>query len=113
VGIDNSPEFEAKLNSLNDLFLINAYSDQFIWQDWKLTFEYNIREKENRKGDAQIYFKSSFDPAGNIFSLFKKYQDTTENGQHAMFGIGYSQFSRLDNEFIFSKPLKKDKSLNF
>ena len=113
VGIDNTPEFEERLNSLNDLFLINAYSDQFVWQDWKFTFEYNIREKENRKGDAQVYFKSSFDPAGHIFSLFKKFQDTTENGQHAMFGIGYSQFSRLDNEFIFSKPLKKDKSLNF
>lgn len=113
VGIENTPEFEAKLNSLNDLFLINAYSDQFIWQDWKLTFEYNIREREHRKGDAQVYFKASFDPAGNLFSLFKKFQDTTETGQRAMFGIGYSQFSRLDTELIFSEPLKKDKSINF
>lgn len=113
VNIDKSPDFESKLTSLNDLFLLNSYSNQFIWQDWKFTFEYNIREKENRKGNAQVYFKSSFDPAGNIFALFKKYQDTIDNGQKAIFGIGYAQFARLDNELIVSKPLRKEKSLNF
>jgi len=113
VNIDKSPGFESKLNSLNDLFLLNSYSNQFIWQDWKFTFEYNIREKENRKGNSQVYFKSSFDPAGNIFALFKKYQDTLDNGQKAIFGIGYAQFARLDNELIVSKPLRKEKSLNF
>ncbi len=113
VNISKSPEFESKLVSLNDLFLLNSYSNQFIWQDWKFTFEYNIREKENRKGNAQVYFKSSFDPAGNIFALFKKYQDTLDNGQKAIFGIGYSQFARIDNELILAKPLRKEKSLNF
>lgn len=113
VNIDKSPEFESKLVSLNDLFLLNAYSNQFIWQDWKFTFEYNNREKENKKGNAQLYFKSSFDPAGNIFALFKKYQDTLDNGQKAIFGIGYAQFARLENELIVSKPLRKEKSLNF
>ena len=113
VNITKSPEFDSKLNSLNDLFLLNSYSNQFIWQDWKFTFEYNIREKENRKGNAQVYFKSSFDPAGNIFALFKKYQDTTDNGQKAIFGIGYAQFARMENELIVSKPLRKEKSFNF
>lgn len=110
---DRAQEFENKLVQLNDLFLLNAYSDQFIWQDWKFTFEYNIMEKEHRSGNSQLDFYSSFDPAGNIFALFRRYQDTLANGQHAIAGIGYSQFLRLDNELIFSKPLRKDKSLNF
>lgn len=113
VNINPSDEFQAKLVSLNDLFLLNSYSKQFIWQDWKFTFEYNIREKENRKGNSQLYFKTSFDPAGNIFSLFKNYQDTLDNGQKSMFGIGYAQFARFDNKLIFSKPFRKEKSLNF
>ena len=113
VNIDKTDEFAAKLAQLNDLFLLNSYSNQFIWQDWKFTFEYNIKDKENRKGNSQMYFMSTFDPAGNIFSLFKKFQDTLPNGQYAISGIGYSQFSRLDNELIFSKPLGKEQSLNF
>ena len=115
VNIDKTDEFAAKLDELNDLFLSSVYSNQFIWQDWKFTFEYNIKEKENRDGNSQLYFLSSFDPAGNIFSLFKKYQDTLDDGsgQYGILGIGYSQFLRLDNELIFSKPLGKERSLNF
>lgn len=113
VNIDKSPDFQSKLDGLNDLFLLNSYSNQFIWQDWKFTFEYNIREKENRKGNSQLYFKTSFDPAGNIFALFNKFQDTLANGQKSIFGIGYAQFARLDNKLIFSKPFRKEKSVNF
>jgi len=113
VNIDKTDAFADRLDALNDLFLLNAYSNQFVWQDWRFTFEYNIKDKENRKGNSQLYFSSSFDPAGNIFSLFRKYQDTLENGQRSILGIGYSQFSRLDNELIFSKPFGKEQSLNF
>jgi len=108
-----SDDFKNKLHQLNDLFLLNAYSNQFVWQDWQFSYEYNIKEKEHRKGNSQVYFNTTFDPAGNLLSLFKKYQDTVDNGQYAIFGIGYSQFVRLDNELLFSKPLGKDKSLNF
>jgi hypothetical protein len=113
VNIDRQPEFESKLFQINDLFLLNAYSNQFIWQDWKFTFEYNIKDRENRKGNAQLNFKTSLDPAGNIFALFRNFQDTTASGQKAIAGIGYSQFTRLDNELIVSKPLNKEQSLNF
>ncbi len=113
VNIHKTDPFAAKLDSLNDLFLLNAYSNQFVWQDWKLSFEYNIKERENRKGNSQLYFSTTFDPAGNLFSLFRKYQDTMPNGQYAIKGIGYAQFARLDNELIFSKPLGKEMSLNF
>ncbi|MCH2230161.1 MAG: outer membrane protein assembly factor [Crocinitomicaceae bacterium] len=112
VNIDKSPEFEQRLVEINDLFLLNAYSDQFVWQDWKFTYEYNIQEKENRKGNSQLNFTSSFDPAGNLLSLFQQYQDSID-GQYTIFGIRYAQFARLDNNFVYSKPIGKDRSLNF
>lgn len=40
VAINKNDAFEQKLIQNNDLFLRNAYSDQFIWQDFKVTFEY-------------------------------------------------------------------------
>lgn len=111
VRIQKDPAFQAKLDLLNDLFLRNAYSNQFIWQDWKLTFEYNNKDKDFKKNDFSLYMNSTFDPAGNTLSMFKAYQDTI-NGQHAIFGIGYSQFARLDNEVIVSNPLGKKKSIH-
>jgi outer membrane protein assembly factor BamA len=112
VRIENSDEFQSKLDVLNDLFLKNAYSNQFIWQDWKLTFEYNNKDKDFKKNDISFYMNSTFDPAGNTLSLFKGSQDTTATGQRKIFGVGYSQFARLDNEIIVSNPIGRKKSIH-
>ena len=113
INIDRDPVFEAKLFELNDLFLINAYSNQFVWQDWKFSYEYNSREKQGKTSNDRFYIKSTFDPAGNLMSLFSKYQDTLDNGQYAVNGVAYSQFIRFDNEFVYSKPLGKERSIHF
>jgi outer membrane protein insertion porin family len=107
VSIDKSQAFEERLNQLEDLFLINAYSNQFIWQDWKLTYEFNNKDRDNKKTKNQFYMNSTFDPAGNVLSLFKNIQDTTEYGQRTIFGVGYAQFLRVDNDFNFAQPLGK------
>lgn len=112
VNINPSEAFSNKLDQLNDVFLRNTYSDQFIWQDWKLTYEYNTTEKKNKKSKANIYYKTSFDPAGNFISIFKNYQDTNDLGQRTIFGLGYSQFLRLDNEIIYAQPIGKKHSFN-
>lgn len=112
VDINPSAVFANKLDQLNDIFLRNTYSDQFIWQDWKITYEYNTTDKKNKKSKSNIYFKTSFDPAGNFLSLFKRYQDTNSVGQRTIFGVGYSQFLRLDNEVIYAQPIGKKHSFN-
>lgn len=113
VNIKKSTVFENTLLGLNDLFLLNSYSDQFIWQDWKFTFEYTSKVKKNSQSKTMTYFNSSFDPAGNLLSLFDKYLDTLDNGQRKIFGVAYAQFLRLDNELIVSQPLGKEHSLHF
>ena len=112
VNIQNSPLFQAKLDQLNDLFLKNAYSNQFIWQDFKISFEYNNKEKKEKSTNLGVYFNSSFDPSGNLLSLLKNYQDTLSNGQHSIFGVGYSQFTRIDNDFSIAKPLSANAKLH-
>jgi outer membrane protein assembly factor BamA len=112
VSIQNTDEFQKRLDDLNDIFLKNAYSDQFVWQDLKLTFEYNNKERDERKGNFLFYMNTTFDPSGNVLSLFKNRQDTLENGQHTIFGVGYSQFARLDNDVIVSNPIGKKNSVH-
>ena len=72
VAINKSPEFEAQINTQNDLFLKNSYSDQFIWEDFKLTFIFDNTKKDffqtkkrlfkHRFLNAHINFSSSFAP---------------------------------------------------
>ncbi|MFK7786528.1 MAG: BamA/TamA family outer membrane protein [Crocinitomicaceae bacterium] len=111
VNIQKSQQFEDVLIGLNDQFLLNSYSDQFIWQDWRFTFEFS--KKDPKKGRPQVYLTSAFDPVGNILSLFDKYLDTLDNGQRKVFGVAYAQFVRLDNELIVYQPLGKEHSFNF
>jgi outer membrane protein assembly factor BamA len=111
VNIKKSDAFKEKLNSLNDLFLKNTFSDQFIWQDLKLAFEYKNTEKEH-KSKSTIYFSSSFDLAGNTLSLFRGIQDTSTAGEYQFRGLVYSQFARLDNQFNFSYPITKNRSIH-
>ena len=111
VNLEKSPQFESILLGLNDQFLLNSFSDQFVWQDWRFTFEYSMNKP--KKGRTQVYLTSSFDPAGNILSLFDKYLDTLDNGQKKVFGVAYAQFARLDNELIVYQPLGKEHSVNF
>jgi len=113
INVEKSDVFSDKLNDLNDLFLIDAYSNQFVWQDWRLRYEYNIQEKADRKNNNQLYFNSTFDPSGNLLWLFRNFQDTTSQGKSAINGVAYSQFMRLDNELIFAQPFNKERSIHF
>ncbi len=122
VAINNSPEFQSQINALNDLFLKNSYSNQFIWEDFKFSFEYNNKDKEfggtkktllkHKFLNAQIYFTSSIETSGNLLSKFQKYQDTLANGQYEIFGLGYSQFFRNDNQYILARNFNPKSSMN-
>lgn len=112
VAISNRSEtFVEKLEQSNDLFLRNAYSDQFIWQDFKITFDYNNQGEDNPRRTA-IYYNVNFDHAGLLTSWISKKVDTTTN-QKMFLGVPYSQFARIDNEVIFGYPIDKKTSLNF
>lgn len=117
VNIQKSPAFEAQLNQINDLFLFNTYSNQFIWQDFKFSYEYSNKDKEISNSQLKrrvgnIYFSSSLDAAGNLLYAFRGIQDTL-NGQHLLGKQPYSQFVRLDNQLIASKRMLNKTTLHF
>ncbi len=110
VQIDPSTIFQSKLDANNDLFLKNAYSDQFIWEDFKVMYEFNNKFVENKK-KLNLVYNASFSTAGLILSRFGL-KDTTESGQTKVFGVGFSEFIRFDNDIIVGYPLSKKSSLH-
>jgi outer membrane protein assembly factor BamA len=116
VNIQKSDAFINQLNQINDVFLNNTYSNQFIWQDFKFSWEYNNKDKDYKGSkkpflNANIYYNATFDAAGNMLSLFKGRQDTL-NGQYMFNNLAYSQFVRFDNQYIFTKKLPHKTSIH-
>jgi outer membrane protein insertion porin family len=117
VNIQKSQGFTNQLNQINDPFLNATYSDQFIWQDFKLTWEYNNKDKDfndvvKRFLNASIYFNTTLDAAGNTLFMFRGSQDTLNN-QFLFNNLPYSQFIRFDNQYILSRKAGKKNSIHF
>jgi outer membrane protein insertion porin family len=101
VSLDRTPEFEARIQSLNDLFLRNAYSDQLIWEDFKLIYDYDNKDKDNRKNEKLRWtFNTTFNTAGNTLSMFRSKQNQDTLGHYQAFGVNYSQFGLIDTKLV-------------
>ena len=111
VSIDKSQAFEDRLNQQNDLFLINAYSKQFIWKDIRIAYQYN--NQEVRKGNLIFSYANVFDLAGTLASLLNQNQEVNAQGFKEIFGVRYSQFARWDHDFRFNHLLKGERSINY
>ena len=114
VRIDNLEDnFRERLESLNDLFLKNAYSNQLIFNDFKLIYSYSnerLLERISTPKRLQINYDLSFDLVGNTMALLK-INDTVPLGQQTAFGIPYSQFFRIDNDLKFYQKFSRSRVL--
>jgi len=106
---DLNSGFIDSIRKRNDLYTLNQYTDQINWSDFKFVFQ--VTDKQLFSGNYT--FKSTFDLAGNILSLFGKFEKVTELKQRTILGIPYSQFTRIDNEFIYAHRITPNTSFNF
>lgn len=111
VKIDPSLAFTERLEDQNDLFLLNAYSDRFIWKDLKMTYQF-INPKLN-KGRTTFTYAFNYDQAGLFLSLTQRNTPLNADGYKEFAGVQYSQFFRLDNEFRLNQNLAGERSLNY
>lgn len=114
VNFDGQGDFDQKINATGNLFLRNQYSDQFIWEDVRINFEYDNLEKDDDKRLINIRnyrtifsFTNVF--AGNLASVFGNIKgeiDTVTN--HPMLiGIPYSRFISVDLKWISTMTVFK------
>lgn len=111
VNLNKTPEFEQRLQNLNDLFLLNTYSDQFIWEDLLLKYEFS--NKNYRTGKWLFYYNANFDLAGLLMQALTRNKPETPEGFKEIFGLKYSEFVRLDNELKWYQTLTPKSSLNY
>ena len=118
INISPTEAFQVRLDSINDPFLSNAYSNQFVWQDASFSYEFNNKNKLFKPGKkpflgANILFSASLDAAGNFLSLFSRLQDTTADGTLKFLNLKYAQFMRIDTKYILSKKINSKSSIHF
>ncbi|MDG1349754.1 MAG: BamA/TamA family outer membrane protein [Crocinitomicaceae bacterium] len=118
INISPTESFQIRLDSINDPFLSNAYSNQFVWQDASFSYEFNNKNRPFKPGKkaflgANVLFSASLDAAGNLLSLFGGLQDTTIDGSSKFLNLKYAQFMRIDTKYILSKKLNSKSSIHF
>lgn len=115
VNFNTSPTFQQRLDDINDLFLKNAYSNQFIYNDFKLAYTYsNENLNANLATPRRLFlnYDVGLDLAGNLLSWVA---DTAkdDNGQRRVFGVPFSQFVRIDNDLKLYQKFTKSRILAF
>lgn len=118
INISPTEAFQQRLDSINDPFLTNAYSNQFVWQDARFSFEFNNKNKTFRPGrkaflGSNVLFSASLDAAGNVLSIFQSMQDTASDGNHEFLNLRYAQFVKVDSKYILSKKINAKSSIHF
>ncbi len=115
VSIKPQPEFTEKLNKLNDLFLKNAYRDQFIWEDFRVTYDFDNDKKTKRKyAKLRFVYSGSFSIAGNVLNGITSISPKYDTAGHKLFlGVPYAQFSVIDNKVVIYYKTGKHSTLAF
>ncbi|NNC84131.1 MAG: BamA/TamA family outer membrane protein [Flavobacteriales bacterium] len=110
IQIDNSEEFQARLDELNDQFLSDAYRDHFITAS-TYTFTYN--EQNEPKGKNLFYFNGHAELGGNIlrsiYSLSGQEEDST--GAYSIFGIRFSHYVKGQTDVRFYRILDSKRTV--
>ncbi len=111
VKIDKSQAFKDRLEEQNDLFLINAYSNQAIYKDAAVT--YSFTNPDLKDGDITFNYGFNFDLAGMVMSLITNKDPVNAEGYKEFLGQRYSQFIRLDNHFTLHQRIDNVNSLHY
>lgn len=115
VRIEKDSLFQKRLDDLNDLFLLSSYSDQFIWEDFRLGWTFNNAQQTRSK--LITYYNVNFVTAGYFLEgatlLDSKIKGVQQDSIPTVFGVPYSKFLRLDNELRLYHNFKKGMSMNY
>jgi len=106
VKLDKELFFQQKLDSLNDLFLSNSYADHFSLYN-QIDFKFNNTRLITAKKPNAHDLKISFLQAGAILNATGLGVADTGSTIKRIFGVAFSQFVKLDIQYIFNWKLNK------
>lgn len=96
IQIDKTDAFTALLEQLNNPFLTNSYSDQFI-PAGKFTYSFSNQRSELIN---YSFFRFDFESAGNLLSVLSPTINLPQNeeGNYLVGGIRYAQYLKVIND---------------
>lgn len=109
VKITPDSSFTARLEQINDQFLLNSYRDHFIVGN-QFRFEFN-NSNLNRISKNSIYFKVGFEQSGNLLRLAYELAGMDHDSVGSIFGIQFAQFLKLDMDFRFYQTFNKSSKM--
>mgnify|MGYP001564651459 CR=1 FL=1 len=108
IKLDPSQSFSEVLNNIQNPFLRNSYTDNFILA-LKYTFILNTQNSNKLKN--HIYFRSNIETAGNLLAATSNSwnDNTNEDGSKNIAGIRYAQYVRADIDFRYFQKFNWNK----
>ena len=100
--------FKKNIYNFKDPFTQNYYTNLLNWQDLKLIYSH-----KSTSNNRVLNYKTNLDIAGNLLNFFNSYQKRNSQNQYMILDVPYSQFIKIDNEFIQGVPITKFESLNY
>ncbi len=111
VKLDKSPFFEKKLNELNDLFLINAYSAHFS-NKFEYSYIINTQRVQKERGKKNYLFNTAtYKMSGLILDKTNAGKTNSATGLREIAGAPYTEFIKIENDFRFYQDFKRTKTI--
>lgn len=110
VNVNQSPEFTAQLDSLNDERLKNQYTSHVVaGLRYTLTFTNQQLNKEKNF----VYIRSNFETGGNILYGINTLANSQKNsdGYYTIFGSPYAEYVRPDLDLRYYWTMRKNQSV--
>ncbi len=105
INLDQSPEFEAALQRLDNPFIQNSYRDHFIASS-RYSFIYNAQETNKQR--SYFYFRGNAEFSGNLLNAISSITNGSKNkeGAYELFNIQYAQYMKTDIDFRWYRNYK-------
>lgn len=105
VKIHKDSSFEAKLNAINDQFLLNSYRDHFILGN-QYAFTFNNQDPNHPRRNT-VYFKVGLEQSGNSLRKIFEWSGMPKDSVAKIFGIQFAEFLKTNIDFRYNQTFNK------
>lgn len=108
IKIKPDSSFTARLNQINDQFLLNSYRDHFILGS-QASWTFNNQNQNKLKNG--VYLRISADVAGNGMRLIYDWRGVPKDTSGTIFGIRFAHYVKTDMDFRYKIVFNKSSSI--
>lgn len=108
IKIEPDSSFTARLNQINDQFLLNSYRDHFILGS-QASWTYNNQDQNKLRNG--LYLRISADVAGNGMRLLYDWRGVPHDSSGTIFGIRFAHYVKMDTDIRYKIVFNRSSSI--